>query len=79
MPHYFFQNKVLPVLERAYDRFINVALKGWMPGLIFMGTIGLLIASLALLAFNSPKVVFFPSGDPLYVKCVCGITYWKRY
>lgn len=64
---FVFQNKFLPVLERVYDRFISFALKGFMPILIFLGTIGVLILSIALLAIRSPKIEFFPNAEPLYI------------
>ncbi len=60
-----FQNRALPVLEHVYDNFIRAALK--VPALVFAGTIFLLIAAIALLALNAPKVIFFPNADPLYV------------
>lgn len=62
---FVFQNNFLPVLERVYNSFIRFALK--IPVLVFMGTIGLLFAAIILLAINTPKVIFFPSADPLYV------------
>ncbi|MEM1219889.1 MAG: efflux RND transporter permease subunit, partial [Bacteroidota bacterium] len=64
---FFFQNRVLPVLDRFYYRFIRGALKGPMPGIVFGGTIVLLFFAMFLLATNLPKVEFFPSADPLYV------------
>jgi multidrug efflux pump len=60
-----FQNRILPVLERGYDRFIRGALR--IPGVVFGGTFVLLFAAIALLAVNAPKIEFFPSADPLYV------------
>ncbi len=62
-----FQNSFLPALERFYNRFISFALKRFMPVVIFLGTFVLLFGAIALLAFNSPKVEFFPDGDPIYV------------
>ena len=62
---FYFQNRILPLLEKVYDRFITFALR--IPVLIFLGTIFLLFASIALLAIKTPKVIFFPSADPLYV------------
>ncbi len=64
---FFFQDKVLPFIEKAYNKFISAALYKFVPVLIFAGTFGLLFASLALLGANMPKVEFFPSADPLYV------------
>jgi multidrug efflux pump len=60
-----FQNKALPILENFYDKFIRAALK--VPGLVFGGTILLLFAAIFILAANTPKVIFFPAADPLYV------------
>lgn len=60
-----FQNRALPVLERAYDRFIAAALR--VPILIFVGTFLLLFVAIGILAWRSPKVEFFPSADPIYV------------
>jgi multidrug efflux pump subunit AcrB len=62
-----FQTKVLPWLEKGYDRFIRFVLKGIMPGVVFVGVFFLLIFSIMLLGNNMPKVVFFPAADPLYV------------
>jgi multidrug efflux pump len=62
---FIFQNRMLPVLERLYDLFIRGALR--VPVMVFFGTFGLLIAAIALLAFNQPKVIFFPSAEPVYV------------
>ncbi len=60
-----FQNKALPVLEEGYDHFIRAALK--VPGLVLAGTFGLLIAAIALLAIRTPKVIFFPNAEPIYI------------
>jgi multidrug efflux pump subunit AcrB len=62
-----FQNKVLPVLERVYYKFISFALGGIMPILFLIGTFGLLVAAIVLLVASQPKVEFFPAADPLYV------------
>ena len=62
---FYFQNRVLPILERGYDRFIRFALS--IPLLIFLGTIVLLFASVVIFSIRAPKVEFFPSADPLYV------------
>ena len=62
---FYFQNRVLPILERGYDRFIRWALR--VPGVIFGGTFVLLFASIILLATNMPRVEFFPAADPIYI------------
>lgn len=62
---YNFQLKVLPKLERGYDTFITRALK--IPITIFLGSFVLLFLALALLAIKSPKVIFFPNAQPIYI------------
>lgn len=62
---YNFQLKVLPKLERGYDNFITRALK--IPVTIFLGSFILLFLALALLAIKSPKVIFFPNAQPIYI------------
>ena len=62
-----FQIKLLPALEKVYDKFIQFALKGISPLLIFIGVIILLMSSINLIQNNAPKVVFFPETDPLYI------------
>lgn len=64
---FFFQNKVLPILENIYDRFIRFALHKYNPYFIFGGTFLLLIFSLMLLGAKQPNVVLFPSVNPIYV------------
>lgn len=62
-----FQNAVLPALERGYNWFIGIVLKGFAPIIIFIGTFFLLIFAMMLLGNNMPKVELFPEADPLYV------------
>lgn len=64
---FFFQNRVLPLLENAYNKFIRFALKGWKPILIFLGTILLLLFAIFLLVVRAPKIEYFPAADPQYV------------
>ncbi len=62
-----FQQAFLPRLERAYERFLRVVLKGYRPvGLVF-GTFGLLILSIMLIGVFQPKVEFFPVNQPNFV------------
>jgi len=62
-----FQNTVLPVLERFYNKFISFALSGIKPILFLIGTFALLVVAIVLLVASQPKVEFFPAADPLYV------------
>jgi multidrug efflux pump subunit AcrB len=52
-------------LENIYDKFIRAALR--FPFLVFGGTFVLLFAAIALLAVRTPKVIFFPTADPIYI------------
>lgn len=60
-----FQNRFLPRLEIFYDHFVLGALK--YPKTIFFGTFVALFVAIGLLGAFPPKVIFFPSADPLYV------------
>jgi len=62
---FYFQNRILPLLERTYDKFIVFALR--YPVSIFMGTVGLLFFAVILLGIKQPKLIFFPAADPLYI------------
>ncbi|MEM6376753.1 MAG: efflux RND transporter permease subunit [Bacteroidota bacterium] len=62
---FVFQNRFLPILERVYDKFIRKALQ--FPILTFLGTFGLLIFAIVLLGIRTPKVIFFPTADPVYI------------
>ncbi len=62
-----FQERFLPWLEKGYKNFIQWALKGSRPIVIFLGTFMLLIISIVLLGVNPPKVILFPKADPAYV------------
>ncbi len=64
---FFFQNRLLPILEKAYNRFIRAALFKYVPVGVFLGSFLLLIVALGLLGSNMPKVELFPEADPLYV------------
>ncbi|MBD78960.1 MAG: copper transporter [Crocinitomicaceae bacterium] len=63
----WFQNKFLPLLENIYNGFIGIALKRKNPIWFFIGTIVFFIVSIVLLAVATPKVIFFPIGQPKYV------------
>ncbi len=62
-----FQKSVLPRLERAYNKFISFALRGWNPSLFLAGTFVLLIASAVFMGSRKLDVEFFPQPDPIYL------------
>jgi len=63
---YFFQNRVLPPLENAYEKFLATALRGYKPFVYLFGTIGLMMFSFLLMDVFPPKVLFFPENEPKY-------------
>nr|MBS0037030.1 efflux RND transporter permease subunit [Saprospiraceae bacterium] len=64
---FWFQNTLIPWLEKIYDRFIRLALHRFMPVVVFLGTLALLIFALVLLSIHSPKVELFPETQPAFV------------
>lgn len=64
---FVFQNKILPKLEGSYRKFLNFALSKKNPIFFFLGTIGVLLGAIFLLYLKSPKMIFFPNADPLYI------------
>jgi multidrug efflux pump len=61
----YFQNRILPAVEVRYERFLKFALNN--PLKMFLGTIGLLFFSMALIGVFTPKVLFFPDNEPQYI------------
>ncbi|TYA74479.1 efflux RND transporter permease subunit [Seonamhaeicola marinus] len=63
-----FQNKILPVWERFYEKTLRYALSGRMPAIIAIGTVVLLF--IAFMGFGASvgsqrtKVEFFPDNTP---------------
>lgn len=63
----YFQNKILPWLEKYYNRFLTFALSGKRPIFFILGTFVALIGSGMLIGVFQPKVEFFPSNEPKFV------------
>ncbi len=61
----WFQEYFLVKLENLYERTLKIALS--RPLLVFLGTVGLLFASVLIFYLNAPKVLFFPEGEPNYI------------
>ncbi|CAM1342708.1 efflux RND transporter permease subunit [Tenacibaculum aestuarii] len=63
-----FQNRVLPRWERLYEKTLRVALKGWRPYIISLGTLVLLFIAFggfgASIGSQRTKVEFFPDNTP---------------
>ncbi|MCX6350560.1 MAG: efflux RND transporter permease subunit [Bacteroidetes bacterium] len=67
-----FQDGFLPRLKRGYTTLVTAALKGYRPLAILFGTIGFLVLSMFLLfGLRTPKVDFFPQGDPNFTFVSC--------
>jgi multidrug efflux pump subunit AcrB len=64
---FVFQQRVLPSLERGYNKFIRAVLKGARPTLVFLSTFLLLGFSIFLMTVKPPPIEFFPSADPNFV------------
>jgi multidrug efflux pump len=62
-----FQNRLLPMLENAYEKTLRKALDGRMPYAFFGGTIVLLFASTIIFFANAPKVSLFPDNEPNFI------------
>lgn len=62
-----FQNRVLPLLEKGYNRFIRFVLRGKNAGLTFLSTFIMMAGAILLLVLSKPVIEFFPEPDPLYV------------
>jgi len=62
-----FQEKTWPTIQDKYASFLSWCMEGRRPYGVLGSIIGLLILSFVLVGVFSPKVIFFPSGDPNYV------------
>ncbi len=60
-----FQTKLWPAFRERYSRFLIRFLK--RPWLALLGTLVLFVFTVIFFAIRSPKVVFFPQGDPNFV------------
>ena len=70
----FWQNRAWPAIQNRYVRLLEWGLK--RPYTLISSTVVLFVFSLVFFAMRSPKVVFFPQGDPnnifVYVKLPVG-------
>ncbi len=65
--HFFvdrFQCCVLPPFMNLYRKTLAFAIKGKRPYLVVVSVILLLFGAFVLMGIRTPRVVFFPSGDP---------------
>lgn len=70
----YWQFKAWPAFQRVYTRTLEYSLKA--PWVSLFIVVGIFIGSVIFFAVRSPKVVFFPQGDPnnvyVYVKLPTG-------
>jgi multidrug efflux pump subunit AcrB len=65
--HFFvdrFQHSVLPRFLSAYRKILAFSLRGRRPYLVVASIVLLLFFTFVLMGIKTPRVVFFPSGDP---------------
>lgn len=63
----YFQTRLIPWMERGYEKFLRHVFNRKTPIAYFIGTLLLLVFSFILLGVFSPKVLFFPVNMPNYV------------
>jgi multidrug efflux pump subunit AcrB len=59
-----FQERLLPAMMNKYETLLRWALRGKNPWIVIVSMVVLFVLSFVLLGIRSPKVVFFPQGDP---------------
>lgn len=64
---HWFQDKLLPKVERMYRNQLETALRGSRPYWFFGGTFAFLIFSVVLLVMFTPPVGLFPDNEPQYI------------
>lgn len=60
-----FQNNTWPRFQKWYAKWLERAVR--RPGTVLLGTVGLFFFTIVFMMIRSPKVEFFPSGDPNFV------------
>ncbi len=66
----WFQNVFLLWLENFYLRVLKFALKRYNPIFFFVGTIFLLIFTIAFFSMRDVNVTFFPDNEPAYINVI---------
>jgi multidrug efflux pump subunit AcrB len=63
----WFQDVFLPYLENIYLKVLEKVLHKYNPIIVLFGTIILFVVTMIFLYIRSPKIEFFPDGDPKYI------------
>lgn len=71
-----FQNKIIPGMLDSYEKLVRWILQKRRPQALLWGVTGLFIITMVITGMFSPKVVFFPDGQPstiyTYIKLPVG-------
>jgi len=62
-----FQQKTLPAIMKGYRSLLTYFIHGRRPIYAMFGMFGLFIFSIVLFSVRTPKVIFFPQGDPNFI------------
>jgi len=60
----WFQNTLLPNLEKLYEKVLSFSLRGKNVYVMFFSTFALLFFSIFLMKLYPPNILFFPESDP---------------
>lgn len=63
----WFQNTLLPILEKLYANTLRFALKGKNPYKFVGGTVLFLFIAIVFFGVRSPNVLFFPDNEPRFI------------
>ncbi len=63
----YFQTRLLVRLENAYSKLLHWALSGLKPLFLLVGTVVLLVVSIAFYFGSNPKMVTFPENEPNFL------------
>lgn len=64
---YYFQHRTLPAFMRGYRALLGWVIVGSRPVVIFIATIGLLVATFVIMGIFPPQSNFFPENEPNFV------------
>ena len=63
----WFQQILLPSLEKLYNNTLSYALRGRNPYMFVLGTLLVLVLAIISFGLRSPNVLFFPDNDPQFI------------
>ncbi len=63
----WFQQVLLPRLERFYSKSLAYSLRSWRPAAIIVGTVVMMMGSINFYFNSNPTIQFFPVNEPNYI------------